>query len=1076
TELDTDSDGIPNRLDLDSDGDGCNDAKESGTATSTTSTAGVVTAPYGTNGFANSLETTADNGIYTGTYTYINAISNTINACLDTDGDGIPDVIDLDDDNDGILDVIEIPACKYVPVSNDDFGFLGINAAVTSTGTAPVTFGLGDGTAIPAANIPGYAYTWVDGARLTQDGEYAIVSNPRLAAPYWFNENKDHTTQSTGGGGAMLVINAGNPGTLAFTKSLTNLNIGQNYKLSAWISNILGSAGNLPNLIFNIKNASGNVIATLSTGNIATTGTLIWNQFELAFVPTTSSITFELVSNSVSGGGNDYALDDIQLSVCNTFLDTDSDGIPNYLDLDSDGDGCPDAVEAGTTAISSSGVLSTAKLTTSVIPAPYGNNGFANGLETASESGVYKGTYTNSYVLDASFNACTDTDGDGIANYIDIDDDNDGVLDTVESSPYAPCTLNSQVSFVNWGNAVTAANGTGGAVGTITQDGQTITVTWNDRGQQNTTTSLAGLNAASYPAGITGPSKAIQTFQNTTSNTITFSKPVKNPIIYAWSIGTPGGQIIHTFTGTYSGTSSPAKITINPEATGMVVSGANSNILTNNEGDGLIKFSGTFDQISYSTSNTENWAGYSLLVPINSSTCETPARDIDTDADGIPNRLDLDSDGDGCSDAKEAGSSTTATSTTVYPTGTDTNNNGLLNNYEASTAGTINYTSTYTNYALIKTINLCTDTDGDGVIDFFDLDNDNDGVFDAVESPSCFLSATEWNTADKSYFAKFSSQIGSASPNNNFAGLGDGNGTLAAVQLAASQDQINKELFKIELMKPTQLDAIYIKKTSATQIFAATAASLKVQGSNDNTAWTDLTAAIAAPADATNTTVSGAVSLTNSNKFTLTTNPAAYKYFRIYGVVSATTLGGIASEIYVDVNAANYNASRYPKATCTSDSDGDGIPNHLDLDSDNDGCSDANEFYGSASAQGTDGNSYYGTGNPPAVNADGTVTAASHNGTYINATTAGAASIITAQPSNQTLASGANATFSATVTAGSGTTNYQWQVSTDGGTVWANVTNAGVYTGATTSTLTLTGVSNSMNEYRYRLQISQSNY
>jgi hypothetical protein len=31
------------------------------------------------------------------------------------------------------------------------------------------------------------------------------------------------------------------------------------------------------------------------------------------------------------------------------------------------------------------------------------------------------------------------------------------------------------------------------------------------------------------------------------------------------------------------------------------------------------------------------------------------ATDIDTDNDGIPNRLDLDSDGDGCADAIEAG-------------------------------------------------------------------------------------------------------------------------------------------------------------------------------------------------------------------------------------------------------------------------------------------------------------------------------------------------------------------------------------------------------------------------------------
>ena len=57
----------------------------------------------------------------------------------------------------------------------------------------------------------------------------------------------------TGGGGGMLLINGAKPGEVAFTKSITNLNVGQNYKLSAWVANVLATGGNLPNLIFNIK-------------------------------------------------------------------------------------------------------------------------------------------------------------------------------------------------------------------------------------------------------------------------------------------------------------------------------------------------------------------------------------------------------------------------------------------------------------------------------------------------------------------------------------------------------------------------------------------------------------------------------------------------------------------------------------------------------------------------------------------------------------------------------------------------------------------------------------------------------
>jgi hypothetical protein len=259
---------------------------------------------------------------------------------------------------------------------------------------------------------------------------------------------------------------------------------------------------------------------------------------------------------------------------------------------------------------------------------------------------------------------------------------------------------------------------------------------------------------------------------------------------------------------------------------------------------------------------------------------------LDTDGDGIPNTLDLDSDGDGCSDAIEAGSSRTATNTTQYPTGTDTNKNGLLDVYEGTTAGTINYNSTYTNYAIVRTINACLDSDGDGIPDLFDIDDDNDGVLDAVESPSCFFSANEWNTTSKTNFVKINSQLGLLVPNTNFAALTDGiGGTTAALQFATSpaQSQINRELFKMEFFAPTQLDAFYIKKTTGTQIFATTAGSLMVQGSNDNLEWTNLlTAPIASPLDATNVTANGAVSLTNSNKFTITANAAPYKYYRIF--------------------------------------------------------------------------------------------------------------------------------------------------------------------------------------------------
>lgn len=63
--------------------------------------------------------------------------------------------------------------------------------------------------------------------------------------------------------------------------------------------------------------------------------------------------------------------------------------------------------------------------------------------------------------------------------------------------------------------------------------------------------------------------------------------------------------------------------------------------------------------------------------------------------------------------------------------------------------------------------------------------------------------------------------------------------------------------------------------------------------------------------------------------------------------------------------------------TAGCDTDNDGIPDHLDLDSDGDGCSDANEFYKEGNADGGDGGEY-GTGVPAVDPTDGTVNAASY--------------------------------------------------------------------------------------------------
>lgn len=77
---------------------------------------------------------------------------------------------------------------------------------------------------------------------------------------------------------------------------------------------------------------------------------------------------------------------------------------------------------------------------------------------------------------------------------------------------------------------------------------------------------------------------------------------------------------------------------------------------------------------------------------------------------------------------------------------------------------------------------------------------------------------------------------------------------------------------------------------------------------------------------------------------------------------------------------------------------------------------------------------------------------------------------ITTAPVNRTITCGGNTTFTVAVTGS--VPSYSWQYRTSASGVWQTVTNGGIYSGATTSTLTLTGVPDANNGYQYRALVS----
>jgi hypothetical protein len=83
---------------------------------------------------------------------------------------------------------------------------------------------------------------------------------------------------------------------------------------------------------------------------------------------------------------------------------------------------------------------------------------------------------------------------------------------------------------------------------------------------------------------------------------------------------------------------------------------------------------------------------------------------------------------------------------------------------------------------------------------------------------------------------------------------------------------------------------------------------------------------------------------------------------------------------------------------------------------------------------------------------------------------------ISAQPADVTgAATPYTGTFAVTATATTGSLVYRWQRQTATGTTWANITNGGVFSGATTATLTLTAAAKATYDgYKFRVKITSS--
>ncbi len=180
------------------------------------------------------------------------------------------------------------------------------------------------------------------------------------------------------------------------------------------------------------------------------------------------------------------------------------------------------------------------------------------------------------------------------------------------------------------------------------------------------------------------------------------------------------------------------------------------------------------------------------------------------------------------------------------------------------------------------------------------------------------------------------------------------------------------------------------------------------------------------------------------------------------GIIDGNDFGvnGLANSVETIPESAKLNYS-------IRDTDSDGIHNYIELDSDNDLCSDVTE----AGFIDPNSDNFLGAVSPPTVNTNGIVTSGiGYTNPNLNYTIA-APIIIDNHPENKSVCELQNTAFTIVAALISG---YQWQVSVDNGNTWTDLVNNVTYSGVHTSLLAVSNVSQSMNTYQYRVFLSRT--
>ncbi|VAW76142.1 internalin, putative, partial [hydrothermal vent metagenome] len=395
-------------------------------------------------------------------------------------------------------------------------------------------------------------------------------------------------------------------------------------------------------------------------------------------------------------------------------VDTDGDGIDNYLDLDSDNDGITDA-EEGTVDTDGDGVQDRLDLDSDNdgiydasesggdpvldvdadgrVDGALGANGLLDALETAVDSGL--ADYNGDGIQDAP----ADTDADTVADFRDLDSDNDGITDSLEAGNSDP----DLDGIIGTGVPVVDADGIpagGGSVPLDTDtDGTADFLDLDSDGDGLFDATEAGVlpaddaNNDGRVDGAVGGNGLPDAVENGSGQ-----------VDYDGD-GTPDAPANTDGDGLQDYRDLDSDGDGVPDATDAFPTDAAESVDTDGDGVGDVA---DLDRDNDGILNTVEGVG-------------------DTDGDGIDDQFDLDSDNDGIYDAIESGANPALDGDSDGRVDGAVGSNGLLDALETAVD------SGLTDYDGDTNPDAPADTDTDTVPDFQDLDSDNDSITDVLE-------------------------------------------------------------------------------------------------------------------------------------------------------------------------------------------------------------------------------------------------------------------------------------------------------------------------------------------------------